>query len=62
MNVMTQPQRTLEMQKSKMSAKGVDVFYSDNHAIKDVSVEIADKPVTAFIGPSGCGKSSFLRC
>lgn len=62
MNVMTQPQRTLEMQKSKMSAKGVDVFYSDNHAIKDVSVEIEDKTVTAFIGPSGCGKSSFLRC
>ena len=50
------------MQNSKMSAKGVDVFYDDNHAIKDVSVEIADKTVTAFIGPSGCGKSSFLRC
>ena len=62
MNIMTTSERTLEMQKSKMSAKGVDVFYSDNHAIKDVSVEIADKTVTAFIGPSGCGKSSFLRC
>ena len=62
MNVMTTSQRTIEMQKSKMSAKGVDVFYDDNHAIKDVSVEIADKTVTAFIGPSGCGKSSFLRC
>lgn len=46
----------------KISAKGVDVFYGDTHAIKDVSVEIEDKAVTAFIGPSGCGKSTFLRC
>lgn len=62
MNVMTTSDRTLTMQQSKMSAKGVDVYYADNHAIKDVSVEIEDKTVTAFIGPSGCGKSSFLRC
>ncbi|MEO9824432.1 MAG: phosphate ABC transporter ATP-binding protein PstB [Paracoccaceae bacterium] len=62
MNVMTTSKRTIEMQQSKMSAKGVDVYYADNHAIKDVSVEIADKTVTAFIGPSGCGKSTFLRC
>ncbi|MEH6832575.1 MAG: ATP-binding cassette domain-containing protein, partial [Sulfitobacter sp.] len=47
---------------SKISAKGVQVFYGDNHAIKDVNVEIEDKTVTAFIGPSGCGKSTFLRC
>lgn len=47
---------------AKISAKNVDVFYGDNKAIKDVSVEIADKSVTAFIGPSGCGKSTFLRC
>ncbi len=46
----------------KISAKGVDVFYGDNHAIKDVDVEIQNKTVTAFIGPSGCGKSTFLRC
>lgn len=47
---------------AKISAKNVDVFYGENRAIKDVSVEIADKSVTAFIGPSGCGKSTFLRC
>ena len=47
---------------SKISASGVQVYYGDNHAIKDVNVEIADKTVTAFIGPSGCGKSTFLRC
>jgi phosphate transport system ATP-binding protein len=40
----------------------VQVYYGDNHALKDVSVEILDKAVTAFIGPSGCGKSTFLRC
>jgi len=45
----------------KISAKGVQVFYSDKHAIKNVDVEIQDKTVTAFIGPSGCGKSTFLR-
>jgi len=46
----------------KMSSKNVDVFYGDNHAIQDVSVDILDNTVTAFIGPSGCGKSTFLRC
>ena len=45
----------------KISAKGVQVFYADTHAIKNVDVEIQDKTVTAFIGPSGCGKSTFLR-
>ena len=46
----------------KISAKNVQVYYADNHAINDVNVEIDDKTVTAFIGPSGCGKSTFLRC
>lgn len=45
----------------KFSAEGVQVYYGDTQAIKDVSVEIEDKKVTAFIGPSGCGKSTFLR-
>ncbi len=47
---------------AKITARNVDVYYGDNHAIKDVSVDIGDKAVTAFIGPSGCGKSTFLRC
>ncbi len=46
----------------KIAARDVQVYYGDNHALKDVSVEIEDKMVTAFIGPSGCGKSTFLRC
>ena len=46
----------------KFSARKVQVFYGDSHAIKDVDIDIADRTVTAFIGPSGCGKSTFLRC
>ena len=47
---------------AKMTARGVQVHYGTNHALKDVDVDILDKTVTAFIGPSGCGKSTFLRC
>jgi len=57
----TKMERTMS-QENKITAKGVDVFYGDNHAIKAVDVEIENKAVTAFIGPSGCGKSTFLRC
>jgi phosphate transport system ATP-binding protein len=44
-----------------IEAKNVNVFYSDNHVLKDVSLTIKENTVTAFIGPSGCGKSTFLR-
>ena len=47
---------------TKIAANNVQVHYGDTHAIKDVSLNIRDKTVTAFIGPSGCGKSTFLRC
>ena len=47
---------------AKIVARGVQVHYGQNHALKDVDVVILDKTVTAFIGPSGCGKSTFLRC
>ncbi|WP_299363184.1 phosphate ABC transporter ATP-binding protein PstB [uncultured Paracoccus sp.] len=46
----------------KVEARDVNVFYGDKQAIRDVSVDILDRTVTAFIGPSGCGKSTFLRC
>ncbi|MFN3749130.1 MAG: phosphate ABC transporter ATP-binding protein PstB [Sphingorhabdus sp.] len=45
----------------KISTRGVNVFYGDKQAIRDVSIDIATEHVTAFIGPSGCGKSTFLR-
>lgn len=61
MNDMRLTERAVD-EKSKMSARGVQVYYGTNHALKDVDVDILDKTVTAFIGPSGCGKSTFLRC
>lgn len=45
----------------KMETRDVNIFYGDNHAIKDVTFDIADRSVTALIGPSGCGKSTYLR-
>ena len=45
-----------------MVAEDVNVYYDDNHAIKNVSLEIGKEQVIALIGPSGCGKSTFLRC
>jgi len=46
----------------KARAEDVNVHYGDNHALKDVSVDIRERGVMAFIGPSGCGKTTFLRC
>lgn len=40
----------------------LDVYYGDDQALKDVSIDIPENKVTALIGPSGCGKSTFLRC
>jgi len=45
----------------KMTAHNVNVFYGKKQAINDVSIDIDQDLVTAFIGPSGCGKSTFLR-
>jgi len=47
---------------TKVAARDVNVFYAEKQALKNVSVDIPEKSVTAFIGPSGCGKSTFLRC
>jgi len=47
---------------AKVSARGVNVYYGDNHALRDVDIDIPRNKVTAMIGPSGCGKSTFLRC
>ncbi len=62
MNDMRIIERTTGMNDTKIHAQDVNVYYGENHAIKNVSVDIEDKTVTAFIGPSGCGKSTFLRC
>lgn len=42
-------------------AEDVNVYYGNNHVLKDINLAIKENTVTAFIGPSGCGKSTFLR-
>jgi len=46
----------------KITARDVNVYYGEKHALKNVSIDIPENSVMAFIGPSGCGKSTFLRC
>lgn len=46
----------------KISTRGLNLSYGDRRVLKDISFEMAEKSVIAFIGPSGCGKSSYLRC
>lgn len=50
------------MANSKITVENLNLHYGENHALKNVNMEIADHAITAFIGPSGCGKSTFLRC
>ncbi|USQ76840.1 phosphate ABC transporter ATP-binding protein PstB [Ornithinimicrobium cryptoxanthini] len=45
----------------RIDVNDLNIFYGNFHAVKDVSMVIEPKTVTAFIGPSGCGKSTFLR-
>ena len=45
----------------QLSTKEVNFYYSDFHALKNISMKMDANTVTAFIGPSGCGKSTFLR-
>jgi len=46
----------------KIDIQGVNFWYGEKHALKDVSLKVYQREVTAFIGPSGCGKSTMLRC
>jgi len=48
--------------KPKIVADKVNFYYGQFQALKEISVTIPERKVTAFIGPSGCGKSTFLRC
>jgi phosphate transport system ATP-binding protein len=45
-----------------MQARQLNVYYGDNHAIKNVNLDVGRNEVIALIGPSGCGKSTFIRC
>jgi phosphate transport system ATP-binding protein len=44
-----------------LAVRGLSVFFGDRHALRNVTIDIAPRAVTAIIGPSGCGKSTFLR-
>ena len=45
----------------RISIRGLNFYYGDNRALKDISLPLYASKVTAFIGPSGCGKSTLLR-
>jgi len=46
----------------KIQVKDLNLYYGNDHALKNIGLSIPEKKVTAFIGPSGCGKSTLLRC
>ena len=46
---------------TKISVHDLNLYYGENHALKDVNMDIKERSITAFIGPSGCGKSTFLK-
>lgn len=47
---------------TEIEVRDLNLWYADNHALKNISIKIPEKCITAFIGPSGCGKSTFIRC
>jgi phosphate transport system ATP-binding protein len=48
--------------REKMAVRNLTLFYGDFQALKEISISIKERQITALIGPSGCGKSTFLRC
>lgn len=51
----------MESQNTKIKTEKLNLYYGQNHALKDIDMQIEKKAITAFIGPSGCGKSTFLK-
>lgn len=49
------------MEETILSARKLNLYYGENHALKDIVIDIPERKITALIGPSGCGKSTFLR-
>ena len=49
------------MGNTKISVSKLNLYYGENHALKDINMKIEENAVTALIGPSGCGKSTFLK-
>lgn len=63
-NTMTEEQRSPNIDKTQtvLKTENIDIFYGKYRAVRDVSLDIPQNQITAFIGPSGCGKSTILRC
>lgn len=49
------------MEQTKIKVSDMNLYYGENHALKNINIDIQDKNITALIGPSGCGKSTFLK-
>ena len=49
------------MKEGILSARGLNLYYGETHALKNINIDIPANEITALIGPSGCGKSTFLR-
>ena len=45
----------------KISVRDLNLYYGENHALKNINMDICEREITALIGPSGCGKSTFLK-
>ena len=49
------------MNNTKITVRDLDLYYNTFHALKNISIDLPEKEITAFIGPSGCGKSTLLK-
>lgn len=47
--------------KTKIWTRNLNLYYGENHALKDINLELYENKITALIGPSGCGKSTYLK-
>ncbi|CAM3411876.1 phosphate ABC transporter ATP-binding protein PstB [Nosocomiicoccus ampullae] len=56
-----QPLNDKEAHQTVFSTKNLNLWYGDNHALKDVNLDFHEKEISAIIGPSGCGKSTFIK-
>ena len=49
------------IEQAKIEVSHLDLYYGENHALKDINMNLYGNCITAFIGPSGCGKSTYLK-
>ena len=64
MSQMLSPDMTIAAEavtKAKIEVKNLNFYYGQSKALKDITLSLPERSVTAFIGPSGCGKSTLLR-